>query len=1213
MKFFALVTLSLFMAGANGQPVEQIDGLNARSLRAVMVPALPEARGISVILSMAKGRSKDGQALDKMVSEDAELTAMAKRGQEFINGYRALIEADLGAGEWDFATAPEQEILRLLRATDHSRRQDRKEAERTDREARVLALHDTATRFGLPGSVSPGDIERGRHTGGFIGEATFSYYRRQYMRYLIMPVEKPQPDEDSVRLFKKRMITRLEVLKENNLRAFLLRTKETTQFTVFTDGKAPLESRSIDDIEVEQIAATGPEVTDRTEEIKVRRNLWRRWVEFFGPRWRKKDLASAVKVYLPTWVNANTAPRRTLLKITEDRTGPREFIFKEGDVGDLISGLQPVGHFGAPKEDMIERRYLIEAGSRNAIYTDLISYLEETNDRNVDEFRLRLEARMKRMESEVTASTKTLSERIRASGVPRDAAAVPGIQAALWAGYGVHPDYWNLRGEVERSTHGERKLFEIQEAKGKATKAEVKRLKFRYRSDEQRLKFGMVRRLSQALMVGAVAGTLWSGYQWANEHEFSPIDITIDIAMGTARDAIKVPDALHNAKVAFQESLETMLSSSADGEDKESQDNADQNSATDTAKGEKKPWFSLTFNKKPSLAMSTFDAPQNFQIEKKERRGRGSRLDSTKQEANNFGFDIPFSLKGKVDDVVFYLIAGKKGEDELPRVYDLLREANLTPELLNNKDAQSEPATSAERLSISGAAKGPDFSVVTNLVHYARDGRVVIAAPDDSRLTGLVVRNKKRQVLVEGRDYKVYRLRTNHLLWIEFSSDPGGVGYKADYQQLASRPQVDRAMTQLSSSRLNGVNQLVGKIGMKPMARALDNMLYRAPDIEQLTQTFAQSATYTYDSKMWWVRGPRDNPFRPFTKFMNEEGDLNYQCSGSNAMFATYLNTYFEGTKYRADNLTAYVVTQPIPVVTLEGGHYRTVLFNSQGNEQYRVLDATPGGALGPGRGQPRIEKKPEYQLAESESSQEAPAPLKKEKEKWREIGPAILPRKPEVTDPVDVTEDDQPKASALVEEAVKPKVDLAQEELLKKLLELRVLRKRAVGSLDELAKEDHSVKRAIGFRDVPGHGAIVMARRLEDFVLTLLKEDTALAALKSTQMRWPQAGFNQSAYTEGAKRELLRLREEGQSSADMITEWTKDLGEQFKRFSQVVRAAAESPKGSDLEFALDDNYQSAVRKLITLMHETRWGVLTGSYRERGMDCEQSLMVGKAK
>jgi hypothetical protein len=101
-----------------------------------------------------------------------------------------------------------------------------------------------------------------------------------------------------------------------------------------------------------------------------------------------------------------------------------------------------------------------------------------------------------------------------------------------------------------------------------------------------------------------------------------------------------------------------------------------------------------------------------------------------------------------------------------------------------------------------------------------------------------------------------------------------------------------------------------------------------------------------------------------------------------------------------------------------------------------------------------------------------------------------------------------------------------------------------------------------------------------------------------SISIRWPQNSRLYASLTKSAQERLAALRAQGLSSNEIIRQTVVQLEATYQREMHYVDQETRTERGTEVEFVLDRDYETLIKKLSTLMSQTEWGLLEGRYRE---------------
>ena len=225
---------------------------------------------------------------------------------------------------------------------------------------------------------------------------------------------------------------------------------------------------------------------------------------------------------------------------------------------------------------------------------------------------------------------------------------------------------------------------------------------------------------------------------------------------------------------------------------------------------------------------------------------------------------------------------------------------------------------------------------------------------------------------------------------------------------------------------------------------------------DDLAGTFSSSATYTMKAKTWSIRRQADPVYRPLTRFLDEKGILNYQCTGSNLFFQTYLADAMNSDPANKDihvtYLTGFVENTGRGVSRGTMGHFHTAVYSLKYNEPFQELDATPG----------RTNK---------EKASEVP---------FKPIDNPQLNRRfcPKATASMARKEGSDEDAHAKAEGIEKRRQTLTSDEFERILERARIMRNAAVEALRPVYEENSWLKN-YQFRDLPGMRLVVLSKDL--------------------------------------------------------------------------------------------------------------------------------------
>jgi len=245
-----------------------------------------------------------------------------------------------------------------------------------------------------------------------------------------------------------------------------------------------------------------------------------------------------------------------------------------------------------------------------------------------------------------------------------------------------------------------------------------------------------------------------------------------------------------------------------------------------------------------------------------------------------------------------------------------------------------------------------DLVVDVNIRNYASGSILGLVQIKDYKLSevevydddGIQVNPSKLEAFQVEGNRQIY-LRSDE--FISFLSKPYTLRLSYHHS-----PEIDRSnqiQYKISPENLYIINERLYNSGFTELAEQLESLESGGPvRLADLAQLFSSSATYTYSSLTWWKHWSGDPAFLEYTRYLDDEGRLHYQCTGSNQLLQTYL---------RELKLLGEASLQSMEITPLTGffsnedgghlkrgapGHRHTLVSNPR---TYFEIDGTPYGA----------------------------------------------------------------------------------------------------------------------------------------------------------------------------------------------------------------------------------------------------------------------------
>ncbi len=195
----------------------------------------------------------------------------------------------------------------------------------------------------------------------------------------------------------------------------------------------------------------------------------------------------------------------------------------------------------------------------------------------------------------------------------------------------------------------------------------------------------------------------------------------------------------------------------------------------------------------------------------------------------------------------------------------------------------------------------PEIMVESTASMFASEGKLIIPTPDQYDLQTLDIRDSNGHVLVENKDFKIFRSIDRSAYYLDFSDNTKGALKVQSGFSLAvnSKPHLASRIGDLE--RLEKINQQLEEAGFSEIARAnkvkieMARLKKRPITIAQIAENFEKKSRYTYlperSPKMGQSGGT--NPFEKFAHFLDDSGTLCAQCNTSNALFSEFFSKYY--------------------------------------------------------------------------------------------------------------------------------------------------------------------------------------------------------------------------------------------------------------------------------------------------------------------------------
>lgn len=222
--------------------------------------------------------------------------------------------------------------------------------------------------------------------------------------------------------------------------------------------------------------------------------------------------------------------------------------------------------------------------------------------------------------------------------------------------------------------------------------------------------------------------------------------------------------------------------------------------------------------------------------------------------------------------------------------------------------------------------------------------RLAIPTPIDHALSTFVLADVDGKTLKLGRDYKILKSKKDGTYWVEFANaTPQTVWFGASFTGKTKTRAPNRALKRLKTDALESVLTQVADEGLTLLAGAIRERLKTSKgrlSIRDIEALFQAVSFYSYVPEI--THGIGQGRFGKFTKFLDSSGRICAQCDGSNALFAEFMNAYFETAKveYRAEIQTGLLLK--------DGSlryppHARTAILKTKGaSEVVYLADVTP-------------------------------------------------------------------------------------------------------------------------------------------------------------------------------------------------------------------------------------------------------------------------------
>ena len=604
----------------------------------------------------------------------------------------------------------------------------------------------------------------------------------------------------------------------------------------------------------------------------------------YGRNLQFKDFPEAKDFYQAPYYH----PEHSSYSVNVTTVSGNQFTLSAKDLSRIVNATRPRNTNDLYTNEPFEKRFYIEAAKRNQNLSSIISFILDIRDDSLLDLYDRALTRKQRFNTLSQTISRSVSDLIRYEMLDLSDTSNSKLKGTLWSGYRIHPNYWHLRDTVARNMSlpsfaniVARPQIASKEAMQKHVKAlspDFKRLRNSTRKQNQRYSNARFRTGEKRTSVRAAAFAglvaFWTTLPLAGLYGGSLIVNYLD---NIYLDNI-APEREANIR-GFRLKLPIL------------------------------PIQWGFFRAKPPIQLRNFkmdDTVYSYIV---------PRNNDLERYTNNaiYGY---FDVIANIEDTA------------VPIFYSLTQTYNLPESLASGKITINDATESAlvRRVELDGSLNSFDLKVSANITFQTIDKRISIVSPEGFDVRSIEITNSSGDVLVPSKDYDVYEILENGLFYARMDGNYRNLSYVVTYERDEKEP-IGSELLQLNKSFLLQEVKQLETAGMTQLSTALTNLIASKQKVSvmDIEAVFKFYSTYSYVPEVT-MNTEVSEPYQYFTRFLHN-GQLLYQCTGSNHLFVTFFNQYFEKT-----GQTDYIAHTKIGFVAVMTPDGRIILHSSRGH-----------------------------------------------------------------------------------------------------------------------------------------------------------------------------------------------------------------------------------------------------------------------------------------
>ena len=857
------------------------------------------------------------EGIDESLFEDRALRAFYQDGLEFRTKLVKSIEERYTEtnSRFNILVDPESELVNDIESTMLIKKQ-RENRLLTPMEIKLLALDQIKKRYGIPTNWTIGNLEE-KASKDFRYRIALTNYNRIYYQ-LEEEQKKERHPETDVSRFKRWFISKVFRIQKKHILETITALEDSHSIHIRLIQRGTTETLTLS--EFAQATITLNSTIGRMEEkshLQVSRTDDKYENSAFlayGRNLQFKDFPEAKDFYQAPYYH----PEHSSYSVNVTTVSGNQFTLSAKDLSRIVNAARPRNTNDLYTNEPFEKRFYIEAAKRNQNLSSIISFILDTRDDSLLDLYDRALARKQRFNTPSQTISRSVSDLIRYEMLDLSDTSNSKLKGTLWSGYRIHPNYWHLRDTVARKMSSPsfanivaRPQIASKEAMQKHVKAlspDFKRLRNSTQEQNQRYSNARFRTGEKRTSVRAAAFAGLVAF-WAS----------LPLA-GLYGGNFIVNNYLNN--IALQHATGPPPNFNRSAEHK-----------ANTRELRAKPPIQLR-NFKMDDEVYSYIVPRN----------NDSETNDLERYTNN-------AIYGHFDVIA--------GNTAVPSFYSLTQTYNLPESLASGKITINDATESAlvrrvelDKLDeLDGSLNSFDLKVSANITFQTIDKRISIISPEGFDVRSIEITNSSGHVLVPSKDYDVYEILENGLFYARMNGNYRNLSYVVIYERDEKEP-IGSELLQLNKSFLLQEVKQLKAAGMTQLSTALTNLIASKQKVSvmDIEAVFKFYSTYSYVPEVA-MNTEVSEPYQYFTRFLHN-GQLLYQCTGSNHLFVTFFNQYFEKTgqtdyiAHTKSGLLAGVTPDGRIILHPSRGHRTSVIGLQSGDSRPVInMDATPPGS----------------------------------------------------------------------------------------------------------------------------------------------------------------------------------------------------------------------------------------------------------------------------